>query len=543
MADISRETFTRAKAYREVVFQKGRPILDFEHNELQKILRLISSVGDLGAIGNSPFGDGLKVTAMSPVAGGVNILPGSFFDKGDIVELFTEEVVTALQTSGTQAMVNNVYLTYTETEIGSGEDPDIYDATINIETAKRIQLSTAPAVTLSTSRLFLPLGQEAIFLAQITIPPGQTVVRSTDIEDLRLAYNANYVVDGFTIAQGTGTVTVTGGVVICANVSRSVSTYTYSLVAGSRNYLWLDEEGEPKLTTAKPAPPSVLLYEVTTDDDNAITEINDVRQFQPPILGLINLYLTDFLSPKRQLYAGDTTTQTTSDTTPRTAKSFTLYNDPQVAFDIREVGILIRARSINTQGNMRVLIDDEVKAQLTLPSDGLYRMYKVNLPVTWATSGLHTVAVSAWNDAPPEGGVAGSVIMRLFECYVKESTFARRVLLFGEEGEDTVTATTAEVFKEASFYSDPQVGFAIQKLSYVGQFRASGSAGTVQIIIDGQVYREFTVAVSTSWDIYKGTIQVAWPTESLHTVQIKMATTVDGGAVQNRLLEMYCDQV
>ena len=553
MADVSRETFNYLSRYRSMLFQQGRPVLDSELNEMQAIAHHLANAGDNGSIGNMPYGDGMKLIPTSPASGSVLMLPGTFFNYGELVETYGDEPVEdkqvdSIQHSTTSTVVNNVYLVWSTVETDAKQVPTLIDDTLGIETAIRHEQGTTVSVTTDDNRLWLPEYMEAIFLGKVTRPIGQTTITEDDIADLRYQYNQNYVDKGFRVSSTeTKGITFEAGTAIVANHRFELPVASMELTeVDTLYYIWINENGEIKRYTAKPGPPAVVLYSVKTDLDGNVSEIVDLRKFQPPLMWLIQLMLRDFLSPKRQLYAGDSTLSTITSLTPLTAKTVSIYSDPEVALDVREVGFIIRAKSIRAGGRLRLLIDDTVVVEHVLPADGRDHIYKSSIPVQFPYSTLHTVLLKGWVLDPtvPSDELEGEPELQisLFEAYVKESTFARRVNIFGDEGTDTVTSTTMTTIKESSFFSDPDVALHIKKLHYVGQWRGEGGPGKVQIFIDGNVYREFQVEQSDSLIIYKGTIDVAWRTNALHTVAMKMAPLTEGHTVYNRLYEIYVDQ-
>ena len=581
MADVSRELFNFLKRYRQVIFQQGRPILDAELNELQDIARYVGTLQAQGGIGNMPYGDGLQVVPTIPPSDGCNVLPGTFYNYGELVESLDKDLlVTNFERSSSETVTSNVYLVWQNVEISSLLDPDLYDQTVNIETAIREGHATSLHVAHSDVRLFMGHDQDAIFLAKVTRPLGVTVIQNEHVEDLRFVYNQNYVKEGLRHLPTTGTrshVTLSGGEVYVANLLHVLPSVTVALLKNSFNYIWVDGAGEVQTTITKPGPPATLLAVARVDDAGNVMEVVDLRKFIPPLLAWVYDVLRDFLSPKRQHYAGDTTRSSMSSVVPKTVKRVSVYSDPEVALDIREIGFIVRAKSKNTVGKLRILLDGVVKVEHVLPADNMFRIYKSNLTVRWNSPGIHKVELAVWSEEEGTSGTVecgslqcgtnimspedcentqqvglewfapGEVVVRLFEAYVKDTSFSRRVNIFGDEGEDIVQSTTMQIVHQSTFFTDPDVALHIKQLSYAGEFKATDSNGLVQIYVDGVLHDEFVVErpegdVTPSYRVYTGVLRVAWPAPSLHTLDMRMGSTSEDGVMENRMWEIYADQ-
>lgn len=570
MADISKLTFNPAKNYRKVIFQYGRPFIDFEANELQKILRYVQVQGSRGALGNAPASDGLLLRPTTPAGPTVEVLPGVFFNYGKPVEVPTLQEATTLAGVIQTNETTNVYLVWSEIEISSNIDNDILDPDIGRETSKRLQLAFEVATHSASDQLYIDDNQEAIFLGQVEqANGGSTTLTDNEITDYRFEYNQNYVVEGFdVVSTTTGFVNLSEGSGIVQNAALTFDNSTAPLAADSFNYIWIDSTGALQVTSAKPAPPAILLYEVTVAENPAtsqqeILEIIDLRRWAPPLNGYNERKSKDFISSNRELYyefdpifPGEVTTSVTNEV----LATINVLNDPDNDYGIEEIGIFVRASAGVEDGEITITVDSNTVGVFTIPqglaSTSDWSLVHVNFPVDqsfvtedWSDTAIHTVQVLGRN---PD---ATSTRVHNVHVYVKVNNGNSKVLhssaqVPNDVASNTVvhTGLTPTVARTAVVYHDPVDGIGIKRLHWAADsLMAVGDTleadATLQIYVDGILYDEVAAEPPLSGAvILGGNFPVNFAPKTFHQVELRIFSAFANTSITNTHFDLYVEQ-
>ncbi len=193
MADITRDTFDASKLYQKLIFQKDRPVPEFELNELQDIARYqhaskaietnsrgVVNAKSLRVVGTGANNDVTVEAGSFDVHGEQYILPTS--------KLLSELTAAApLPTNVGAPRYDWVYADFQELEIGPLTDPNIAVGALG-ETARRRQLvgtwgvsiGAPPAASPGAGELILGGVQRVVF-ARVYRPTGQAAVNAYEV--------------------------------------------------------------------------------------------------------------------------------------------------------------------------------------------------------------------------------------------------------------------------------------------------------------------------------------------------------------------------
>ena len=209
MADISKNSFDATKDYRKVIFQRDRPVLDFELNEEQDIQRFQRDWLIRHSSGDFYLGDGFLVHPVDePELQGnrVVVRHGSVVHMGKRILLeadFTIGEDDSPLTTPSEDREDIVYVKYFAEEITSEDDPDIIDPEFGQEAAIREKIRVVIKVE-EGGQIPCPAPGETIFeIARLHRKSGVTAITSDQIEDTRAQALHNFVVEGLHIQKST----------------------------------------------------------------------------------------------------------------------------------------------------------------------------------------------------------------------------------------------------------------------------------------------------------------------------------------------------
>ena len=196
-----KDTFDLAKNYTKVQFIRERPLVDFELNEAQDILR--SDVEEVAKtlFGNGAVGDGLKVVSIN-TSNAVLIHPGVLYHNGKKIRLDDFETVTVAAPS--KGRKDIIVLDYSIVDIDSTDDANIISSEIGQETAtrKKLLVEFSAISSFDTTNPNSPTipnpsaGVTRIPLAEIRRYSGVTKIEKTNITDLRQNLRNTHLVSG-----------------------------------------------------------------------------------------------------------------------------------------------------------------------------------------------------------------------------------------------------------------------------------------------------------------------------------------------------------
>lgn len=145
--DITRDTFDLSLDYHKLLFQRNKPVLDSELNEMQDAIRIRNylSLRPFGTDGSSPFLDYAEARTMDafrvlPDGGGADQI---FVNAGELLAhgyLLRMPVATSFSIPFTIAGKYTVYLTINEVDVDAGTDPGIAVSALG-ETTQRRQVT------------------------------------------------------------------------------------------------------------------------------------------------------------------------------------------------------------------------------------------------------------------------------------------------------------------------------------------------------------------------------------------------------------------
>lgn len=215
MGNFSRNTFDRLKHYVGVRLQQGVPLIDADWNEQEDIKKFELQAFLKWFAGNGvPLGnDGFQILAASSTTNNFDIRGGNGTAEGAgrcIVDGWDVMIESNMRYSN-QPLYNNaslagqwgvdaitplttpianrqdtVYLDVWEREVDSGEDSDLINPAIGLETCVRIKREWA--VRVAEGSLVLPapaVGHSFYPIARLTRPGGSAAITAAHMEDLR----------------------------------------------------------------------------------------------------------------------------------------------------------------------------------------------------------------------------------------------------------------------------------------------------------------------------------------------------------------------
>jgi hypothetical protein len=167
MADILKDIYDKSKRQQKVIFQNSKPLLNYELNLLQDILKNKSEDFTKFSIGNNYSGDSLKVI-KGPLANEIIVEDGTFYHNGFPIDFTVDKRLSVPVPPG---VGSRDYIVYVEWYIDQVDTPaDVY---IGFETTEQNQLVTEIKIAEGTNPL--PTNETIVFdsaTKKITITNG-----------------------------------------------------------------------------------------------------------------------------------------------------------------------------------------------------------------------------------------------------------------------------------------------------------------------------------------------------------------------------------
>lgn len=216
--NLSRTTFDPQTNRLLLSYSQGRPLLDSELDEQQRIRRFITELVGAASFGSGPVG----TEAFLPVASGVDnsfvVLPGYGYDRGVLVRALQPLIVATRSPGGVPLSTpganrtDYVVLEWWYREVDAIEDPSIIDPALAIETATREVQEVAILVFEGTLPDDPPAGRQRIRIATIEREAGNPAITTAMVVDERAKWRNTFVADGMRVSAGVGlAVTVDAG--------------------------------------------------------------------------------------------------------------------------------------------------------------------------------------------------------------------------------------------------------------------------------------------------------------------------------------------
>lgn len=308
MADVSKNSFNATKDYRKVIFQRNRPVLDFEANELQDIQRFQRSWLIRRSSGDFYLGDGfLVVSVENPELQGNRVIVrhGSIVHDGKRIFLEEDFIIgeddSPLTTPVGDDRMDIVFVKYHDEEITSVDDPEIVDPAFGQETAIRSKIRVIIKVAEGEGIPCAGPGETVVEIARLNRKPGVTAITTDQIEDTRSKSLHNFVVEGTLVARSTEVGTpfrfvIGNGIVRVADevVTLDFTDFDPSVFEVSPNtttLIFVNSEGQ--VVTEEIQPNECCSTEIRVDlacivsSDVGIQTITDKRRFLSSFLVLI----------------------------------------------------------------------------------------------------------------------------------------------------------------------------------------------------------------------------------------------------------------
>lgn len=293
-ANVSQNIFDKTRLFRRLQFQRGKPVGDYELNELQDILHEFGAdtrefVGGYGFWGDSSFVETLGNPNEIRIRKGLVLTGDSVLIIPDDVILDTGDGLTTPLLSRT----DDVYLQVAVQEADRLDYPDIVNPDTGQELALRIQYVTTFGVAEGGVYPTIPAGDQFILFARLNRGAGNATVLVGEIEDLRADYSQTFI-DG--TDANAFRLTFTGGLGFTkeASIARVYSTI-YSIASGahtlsdnSLNFVYVSAAGIFTISTTRPTGKFLELYRITTAS-GLVINTEDRRRFIPGGLGGIIL--------------------------------------------------------------------------------------------------------------------------------------------------------------------------------------------------------------------------------------------------------------
>lgn len=233
MADILKDSFLESKQHTKVIFQRGRDVLDFELNELQDCIRVMTSrvgamfgngafvVGDLRCVGDNVTAN-LLITATSPAG---------FLVDGQPVRLDANTTLAIPAAAGTY----KVYAIVSEIEV---DDPTP-QAELGVTSRRRKYTitfaQTLGAIPTGTGKLWAG-GTQYAYLADV-IRAGTAPIPPGNVTDKRSLVPAYFIVQAMQAGVATQTITgnqaITGGLTVAGTLTAGSLSLTNLSLSGT----------------------------------------------------------------------------------------------------------------------------------------------------------------------------------------------------------------------------------------------------------------------------------------------------------------------
>lgn len=219
MGNYSRNTYDPTKGYTSVRLQQGVPLVDADWNEAADVLRNeLYATTQLVLPDGFPQGSNvLRMFALTdpndlvtsagsfPFGGRLATLPqtAAFFipitvysqQRWANAALAAHDGVAVIPplTTPAAARADLVYADIWEQEIGSGDDPNLINPVIGVETCVRLKRTVAIRVAEGSTTLpAAPTGHSFLLVAQLARTAGAATITDTMITDVRQVYASAY---------------------------------------------------------------------------------------------------------------------------------------------------------------------------------------------------------------------------------------------------------------------------------------------------------------------------------------------------------------
>lgn len=160
MADILRDLFDKSLRQESVIFQQRKPILNYELNLSQDILKNKNILLTEQSLGTNYLGDSFKVTT-SNLNNELVIKPGTFYHLGRPIQLLEDTTITGLSTPSADRK-DIVFVEWYEQEIAATQDANIVDTLVGFETTRQKRLNVLIKV-LENSEIPNPTTEQITF--------------------------------------------------------------------------------------------------------------------------------------------------------------------------------------------------------------------------------------------------------------------------------------------------------------------------------------------------------------------------------------------
>jgi hypothetical protein len=122
-----------------------------------------------------------------------------------------------------------------------------------------------------------------------------------------------------------------------------------------------------------------------------------------------------------------------------------------------------------------------------------------------------------------------------------KNTVVRR-LYTADETEVFVTGTTEIEVKFHRIVNSSTHGFSIRRVNVIAELKVSGGTGFLKVYIDGVNVITLSTT-STTYTLVKGSYNVSWADDTIHSVSIRLVNNTAGQTTYNRLYECYVDAI
>lgn len=279
-SNVSKDLYSPAKRYYEVVFSKKRPILDLELNELQKIERGLREQTLRAALKDGPYGDAFLVEGTGN-PNEIRVRSGLIVHEGFNVYSLEDEIIGGLTTPPIGTRTDYVYVEYYLEEVDSSIDAQLIGEDVGIETAVRNRLVVEAHVAEGG---FIPtpaLGHKQFILARINRNNVDTILTSAHIQDLRAISGENYLTNNGKIFNPLNlNLEFEGAQGFVAGSFFSLPASSTSIGSNETRCFYIAENKTLVSAATFPTTYHVPLYRITSNNTE-VTSIEDVRRFVP----------------------------------------------------------------------------------------------------------------------------------------------------------------------------------------------------------------------------------------------------------------------
>lgn len=310
MANISQNIFDKTRGFRKLVFQQGRPVADYEMNELQDILHEFQSDTRefTGAFGF--WGDGFYVETT----GNDNelLVRKGLMITGDSVIILAQDYLITGLTTATSPRVDEIFLQVSVEEATKTAYPDIVNPVTGQELAVRAQyvITIGVAEDRDYSALDIPAEDQLITFATLERTVGNAAIAQSEINDERAAYSETFVAglqdDSLRLSETGGLgIDIESGKVRVFGTAYDIASFSGAVTDDALNHIYISETGTLTFSGNRPTGKFLELWRVTSSA-GLIVNVEDRRRFPPG--GLVNFIqdATVELSGIRDLYPSQT---------------------------------------------------------------------------------------------------------------------------------------------------------------------------------------------------------------------------------------------